>query len=146
MIDVPDNTPKPDGRKRPNPSWFKKGNRIGAKGRGKGAKGKLTKAIYDLAKGTIARRGAKCRLKLAAAGIDVADLTDAECWIDSLDEDQFLKVLTHLLPKGVELTAFGDDGEPVRPIFVMYGSKRYEAAAAVCDGDNEHERLGYDPN
>ena len=111
-----------------NSSWFQPGNKIGAKGRGKGAKAKLTKQILELLQGTIGRRGARCRAKLVKEGIEVSDLTDEQCWIDNLDEDLFIKVLTHLLPKGVELSALDEDGEPTRPVIVMYGTKNYEAA------------------
>lgn len=123
---APDNL-KPDDT-RDNKGRFAPGNKIGAKGRGKGAKAKLTKEIHELIEGTIARRGQRCRAKLAKDGVDVSGLTDPQCWIDSLDEDQFLKLLTHMLPKGVELSALGEDGEPARPIIVMYGTEKYESA------------------
>jgi len=63
------------------------------------------------------------------------DLTDAECWIDTLDSEQFLKLLTHMLPKGVELSALDEDGEPTRPVIVMYGTQKYEAAVKGNGGD-----------
>jgi len=126
MIDYPDN-PDPATGYRNAKGHFQVGNKAST-GRGHGNKGKLSREIHDLLTGTIARRGRKYRMKLIEAGVDVEGLSDAECWIDYLDEDQVLKVLTHMLPKGVELTAVGEDGETVRPIIVMFGSKEHDAA------------------
>ena len=126
MIDVPHDIPQPSDGNRDGNGRFAMGNRLST-GRGHGNKGKLSKDIHDLVKGTIGRRGKQCRARLAKKGVDVSEMADAECWIDSLDEDQLLKVLTHLLPKGVELSALDEDGEGRRPIILMFGSKEYAA-------------------
>ena len=138
MIDVPDDNPKPVDRN--DLGRFVPGNSY-AIGRRPGSKNKLnnaklTKIIHELVRGTIGRRGQRARARMITDGVDVEGLTDAECWIDGLDEDQLLKVLTHLLPKGVELSALGEDGETVRPVIVMYGTKKYEAAITGDNGDD----------
>ena len=130
MIDVPDDNPKPVDRN--DLGRFVPGNSY-AIGRRPGSKNKLnnaklTKIIHELVRGTIGRRGQRARARMITDGVDVEGLTDAECWIDGLDEDQLLKVLTHLLPKGVELSALGEDGENRRPIILMFGSKEHVAA------------------
>lgn len=135
MIDVPHDTPQPGDGNRDGNGRFAPGNRL-SPGRRHGQKGKLSRELHELVQGTIGRRGKKYRAILAKQGVDVEEMTDAECWIDSLDEDQLLKLLTHLLPKGVELSALDEDGEPVRPIIVMYGSKNFEAATAGRNGDD----------
>jgi len=139
MIDVPNDNPTPTpGEGRDNKGRFQPGNSLG-RGQQKGTRWTLTKEIHALIKGTIGRRGKRCRGKLKYAGHDVSGLSDAECWIDNLDEDQFLKVLTHLLPKGVELKATGSDGEPLRPVIVMYGTQKYEEALTGNGGDDSDE-------
>ena len=79
-------------------------------------------------------------MALMKRGINVSGLTDAECWMDSLDDEQLLKIILHLLPKGVELSALDANGERVRPIIVMYGSKQFEAATADGNGNGDDRK------
>ena len=58
----------------------------------------------------------------------------AVAWLNSLPDALFVRLVARLLPANVE--AAGEDGEPIQPIIVMYGSKKYEEAIGQESSDD----------